>query len=198
MKIFVAVEVGETSCAKDIGVDELFDGLWVVGVKTWDEATWRSLSEELVNEFSCDVVVELPEGDVESLSTTADLVCKWQPKLIPHFPMTMSGLIACKRFARSGMRVALSVKSIGQLPIASKASPTLLKMPALAISEACDDELSDVAEVGLMMRQSFERFGYTANLLLEVNKLDDLNIAFVASPDGILLPLSLLRGMTSI
>lgn len=191
MKLWVMVE------GKDIalgGFQELVDGVCIVGVKINGEENWRAFVEQCANELPCDVIIELPDGELETVSRLADIVCKWQPKLVPQFPMTKEGMIACKRFSSSGVRVAVRVTTWAEFIIAMRMSPTFMRAPIEMF--ATDDEeidFDDAMEIGSQLQKALEHYGYgKTQLLIEADE-ESIHLLFALTPSGLLLPFETLK-----
>lgn len=191
MKLWVMVE------GKDIalgGFQELVDGVCVVGLKINGEENWRAFVEQCANELPCDVIIELPDGELETVSRLADIVCKWQSKLVPQFPMTKEGMIACKRFSSSGVRVAVRATTWAEFIIAMRMSPTFMRAPIEMF--ATDDEeidFDDAMEIGSQLQKALEHYGYgKTQLLIEADE-ESIHLLFALTPSGLLLPFELLK-----
>jgi len=183
---------------KDIvleGFQELVDGVCVVGLEMDGEESWRAFVEQCANELPCDVIIELPDSESETISKLADIVCKWQPKLIPQFPMTKEGITACKRFSSSGTRVAVRATTWAEFIIAMRASPTFMRMP-IEMFTMDDEEIDfdDAIEIASQLQKAFERYGYgRTQLLIEAQDEKDFQFLFAIMPDGLLVPFELLK-----
>jgi len=197
LKLMALVSEDQLEQVKVGEFDKLVDSLWLCGMSSTDKALWRNVVERLANDFICDAVVELPTADAHTLSELADTACKWQPKLIPQFPMTRDGLLACKNFSSAGFKVALKVNEIWQVAISLKVRPTLLRLPTSTALGATKGILTESAQLLSSVLRAFEgacEKEHPIHIILEAASHDELPIALttVAFASGLLLPFSLL------
>ncbi|MCS7252960.1 MAG: hypothetical protein RMK18_04850 [Armatimonadota bacterium] len=198
MKLMMLVSEAELDGLKAEGLDVLVDSLWLSGMSSAEITHWQSMAEHLVNEFACDVIVELPDADARSLSELADAICKWQPKLIPQFPINKDGLLTCKNFSSAGSKTAIAVSEMGQIAISLKALPTLLRLPISVTCGTTKGGFVELVQILSSVIQSIKHVRereHVPHIVLEVGSKEELNIATVVSPDGLLLPLCLFRDM---
>lgn len=122
------------------------------------ETRIKEIAKIVDGPISAEVVSEEAAGMIEE----GERIAKWHPNVYVKVPMTSEGLKAVKYFSDNGIHTNVTlVFSVSQAVMAAKAGATLVSPFVGRLDDVSEDGMQLIADI----RQAFDNYGYTTQIL---------------------------------